>query len=791
MKPKHTSFLFSLSVALLIPLMNCNKESVTNSGDFAQIKPDSTKLVSYVNPFIGTQGEGNTFPGATAPFGMVQISPDTENSLWGTASGYDYDDTSIMGFSCTHLSGTGIPDLGDFLFIPQIGDPKLVPGDKKNPDSGYRQRYSLADEAAYAGYYQVKLENGVNVELTAADRSGIMRFTFPETDQATIMTDLFHQLHGNRFKMIWSHVRVVDNQTVAGFHMLNGWNKERYIYFTARYSKPFDDYMIMSDGLPHFYDKASARRFKDNPTSNYRFRSRNEASGTNIQFLAKYKTNKDEPIQVKIGISPVTAKNAAMNLDREIPHWDFERVVAETQAKWERELQVAEIEGTQDEKENYYSALYHALLTPNVYQDINGEYRGHDYNIHKAQGFTRYSVFSLWDTYRALHPFLNLIHPKRTADMINSMLAHYDQSADSLLPIWELDGGETWCMIGYHAVSVIADAYLKGIKGFDPERAYQAIKTTAMNPDHDSIMRYAELGWVPFDEENESLSKTLEYAYNDYCVAQMAKALGKKEDYDYFIKRAGHYKNIYDPGFGWMRPRDSKGNWRTPFDLHDYGGGAANFGDITEGTTAQYSWYVPHDVPGLVALMGGNEGVAKRIDGLFEYRGNVSTGEHNESVGRIGAHWHGNEPSHHIPYLYTYIGQPGKAAMRIHQIIDTQYGNKPDSLSGNDDCGQMSAWYLFSVMGFYPVSPVSDYYTIGSPALPMVKLRMANGKYLRVEAQGLSKENIYVQSLKVNGKNLDNPFLHYKEIINGGTLVFTMGAEPHGTWGTKPIIPQF
>jgi predicted alpha-1,2-mannosidase len=373
--------------------------------------------------------------------------------------------------------------------------------------------------------------------------------------------------------------------------------------------------------------------------------------------------------------------------------------------------------------------------------------------------------------------------------MVNSMLAHYDQSVDKLLPVWELDGGETWCMIGYHAVPVIADAYLKGVKGFDAKRAYEAIKATAMNPDYDSVARYAEIGYVPFDEENESLSKTLEYAFDDYAIAQMAKALGKTEDYNYFMKRAGNYKNIFDPTVGWMRPKNSKGEWRSPFDAHDYGGGAANFGDITEGTSAQYSWYVPHDVPGLIELMGGKESVIQKLDDLFTFRGRIFTGEYNEEVGRIGAFWHGNEPSHHIPYLYSYVGRPSEGAKRIHQIVQTQYGNQPDSLSGNDDCGQMSAWYIFSAMGFYPVAPSSDYYVVGSPCLPMVKFRLPSGKYLSVEAQGLSKENIYVQSLKVNGKNLDNPFLHFKEIINGGKLVFVMGPEP-SSWGTDPNIPK-
>ncbi|MDR2561856.1 MAG: GH92 family glycosyl hydrolase [Holophagales bacterium] len=775
-KSKLSATLFPLSLLLLLPQINWHKGPQQVPNRLAQVKPSADKKVSFIKPLVGTHGEGNTYPGPTTPFGMAQFGPDTDDALWATASGYEYSDTSIMGFSCAHLSGTGIPDLGDFLFIPQIGEPKIIVGAKTDPDSGYRQRYSHDNETAYCGYYQVKLENNVNVELAAAERSGIMRFTFPESDQASILTDLHHQLHGGRFKMIWSHVRVENNQTVTGFHLVNGWGKERYLYFAAKYSRPFDDHVIMADGKPHIYNT-------------YRFRSRNEASGQNLQFIAKYKTKKDEAIQVKIGISAVSAANAMMNLDAEIPHWNFERVVAETQAKWEKELSVAEIEGTQEEKETFYTALYHTFLTPNIYQDINGEYRGFDFNIHKANGFTRHSVFSLWDTYRAVHPFFNLLQPKRNAEMINSMLAHYDQSVDKLLPVWELDGNETWCMIGYHAVPVIVDAYLKGIKGFDSAKAYDAVKTTAMNPDYDSVALYAKLGYVPFDKENESLSKTLEYAYDDWCIAQMAKALGKNDDYDYFMKRAKNYKNIFDATVGWMRPKDSNGKWREPFDAHNYGGGAANFGDITEGASAQYSWYVPHDVPGLISLMGGKKAFTDKLDGIFTYKGKFSTGEENEDVGTIGEYWHGNEPSHHIIYLYSYVGQPAKAAERIHQVIRTQYGNKPDSLSGNDDCGQMSAWYLFTVMGFYPVCPGCDYYAIGSPCLPKVKYSLANGRYLTVEAKNLSEKNIYVQSLKVNGKDWTNPFLPYQEIINGGTLVFTMGPKP-SKWGTNPVIPE-
>lgn len=729
----------------------------------------TARLSDYIRPLVGTQGEGNTYPGPAAPFGMVQLSPDTDRDLWDTASGYEYTDPSIMGFSLTHLSGTGIPDLGDFLFMPQIGTPKLVVGSKENPEAGYRARFSHEQEEAAAGYYRVKLlNNNVTVELTAGERAGMMRFTFPATDQASIMTDLQHFLSGNRFKLIWSHVRVEDKATVTGFHLINGWGKERYLYYAARYSRPFDRHRIMSNGSEVNYDSHK----------NYRFRSRNEAAGTNLQFLAEYQTRADEVITVKVAVSAVSAANALANLDAEIPDWDFNRVREATRAKWDRELSRIQIEGSQTEKETFYTAMYHCFQAPNLYQDVTGEYRGFDSNIHRTKDFKNYAVFSLWDTYRATHPLFCLIQADRNRDMIESMLAHYDQSVDHLLPVWSLQGNETWCMIGYHAVPVIADAHLKGVKGFDKNRAYEAIKRTALNPDYDGVTKYAELGWVPFDQENEAVSKTLEYAYDDYCIAQMAKALGKQDDYATFMKRAMSYTNLFDPTVGLMRGKDSQSRWREPFDPHLFEQG----GDWTEGTSWQYSWYVPQDVPGLIRLMGGKEKFCQKLDELFTFNANDSKGL-DDIQGRIGEYWHGNEPSHHIIYLYCYAGQPWKAQERLHQVLRTQYGNKPNSLTGNDDCGQMSAWYIFTTLGFYPVCPGSDYYVIGSPAVPRAEMQLSNGKKLTVLATNLSEQNIYVQSVTVNGKPWNSVFLPHEKIARGGKLVFTMGPQPNKIWG--------
>jgi predicted alpha-1,2-mannosidase len=739
-------------------------------------------LADYIRPLVGTKGGGNTYPGPAAPFGMVQLGPDTADDLWDNAAGYKYADTSIMGFSLTHLSGTGIPDRGDFLFIPQVGETKLVAGTKENPEAGYRARFSHDQESASAGYYQVKLlNNNVNVELTAAEHAGLMRLTFPESEHASVLTDLRHFLNGNvdapgRFKLIWSHVRVEDESTVTGFHLVGGWAKERYLYFAARYSRPFNSYRIYSSGQEVKYNT-------------YRFRSRNEAAGTNLQFVAEYKTHPNEVIQIKVAISAVSAANARQNLDREIPDWDFDRVRNQTRQAWTKELARLQVEGTQDQKESFYTAMYHCCLEPGVYQDVDGLYRGLDGDIHVATGFTNYTVFSLWDTYRAVHPLFALIQAQRDSDMIQSLLAHYDQSVDHLLPVWSLEGNETWCMVGYHAVPVIVDGFLKDVRGFDAMRAYEAVKSTAMNADYDSLSAYRRLGWVPCDQENESVSKTLEYAYDDYAVAQMAKALGKTEDCQYFLRRAQNFTNLFDPSIGLMRPRDSQGRWRTPFNPHFYDDDSRT-NDFTEGTSWQYSWYAPQNVPRLIALSGGKEAFAAKLDQLFTFHQADTNKGMDDVQGRIGEYWHGNEPSHHIIYLYSYAGQPWKAAQRLHEVVRAQYGNKPDSLSGNDDCGQMSAWYMFTVMGFYPVCPCSDYYVIGSPSLPKAQMRLANGKQFIMTAANLSEQNIYVQSVKLNGRDWNSPFLPARAVLEGGTLAFQMGPEPNKAWGANAQVPE-
>ena len=754
------SIFYGVFCATVIALTSCqSKQSETND-----IQP-SEDLSAFVNPFVGTYGDGNTFPGAVAPFGLVQLSPDTDIKDWGAAAGYEYTDSTLYGFSMNHFNGTGIPDLGDFLFVPSVGTPKFQPGTKENPDAGYITRFSHDQEKASPGYYSVFLpEQHVKVELTATERAGILKFTFPKSDSANVMMDLAHVLQWN---VVWSNVRIENDQLVTGHHQVKGWAKERHVYFAARYSKPFDECGIISDGKPVYYNT-------------YRFRSKYETAGTNLQYFARYKTDDQEVILVKVGISAVSTNNALENLDTEIPDWNFDQVVENTRNKWNKELAKIKIEGNQQEKETFYTSQYHAYLTPNVYQDVDGSYRGFDQNIYKAEGFTNYTIFSLWDTYRATHPLFNLVQADRNADMIKSMLAHYDKSVDHLLPEWSFYNNENWCMIGYHSVSVIADAQLKRIGGFDTERAYEAMKTTANNPDYDNLPNYIKLGYVPCDLERESVSKTLEYAYDDYCIALAAKALGKEADYNTFLKRSMAYKNVFDPTINFMRGKDSKGEWRTPFKANDYEGS----GDFTEATSWQYTWYVPHDVQGLINLMGGNEPFLSKLDSLFVAPTDQDEQGIEDIHGIIGQYWHGNEPSHHIAYLYNYAGEPWKTQALIHKIMKTQYGNQPNSLCGNDDCGQMSAWYIFNVFGFYPVCPVNDQFVIGSPCAASASMNLSNGNVLKMTADNYSDDNVYIQSMTLNGKAWNKTYIPFDEIKNGGEIVYEMGPQPNKSWGT-------
>ena len=718
-------------------------------------------LTQYVNPFVGTAGFGNVYPGVQIPFGGIQISPDTDDYDYDVAAGYKYTKPSIMGFSLTHLSGTGIPDLGDFLFVPGTGPIKSAPGTEEDPDAGFRSRFSHEKESASPGYYSVELSDyGVRAEMTAASLSGAFRFTYPESDSSFVMIDLDHTL---RWKCVWSGVRLVDEHTIVGSKLVNGWNKNRYVYFAASFSEPITDFVILKKGEPVIY-------------STKRFRSSLEAWGTGLQACVRFATSALQQVIVKVAVSATGTEGALKNLT-EIDRKDFDGIRREAVQRWEAELGRYTLDPvcTLAQKETFYTSVYRTALHPFLFQDLDGRFRAHDGTIGQAKDFTNYTVFSLWDTYRAFHPLLNLVNKPLQAQLALSMLEHYDKSAEHMLPIWSFYGGETWCMIGYHAVSVLADMMMKGVPGFDYERAYQAMKATATNPHYDSLPEYTALGYVPFDKENESVSKTLEYAYDDWCIAQAAKLLGHEEDYDFFLARSRNYRNLIDPETKYMRGRDSQGAWRTPFSEIAYEGpGSVNgWGDITEGFTMQYTWMVPHAFEDYMAI-AGKKFLTERLDGIFKLEMSDDIPGAHDIWGRIGGYWHGNEPCHHVLYLYNKLGKPRECQKWVRYVADHFYGNTPDALSGNDDCGQMSAWYIFNCLGFYPLCPGDNEYELGSPCLPGVKVRLSDGGTLTVRTKNWGPDHVYVKAVYLNGKKMKGTALRYEDIKDGADLLFEM-----------------
>ena len=698
-------------------------------------------LTQYVNPFVGTAGFGNVYPGAQVPFGGIQISPDTDDYDYDVAAGYKYTKPTVMGFSLTHLSGTGIPDLGDFMFVPGDIDTADVP---LNHDA----------EHATPGYYSLDFK-GVKSEMTASARSGIMRFTYP--GEAALTIDLKHTL---RWKCVWASVRQVDEYTIVGSKLVNGWNPNRQVFFAARFSEPINSLTIYKDGKPVIYNTN-------------RFRSSMEAWGADLKATLRFEGS---VIDVKVAVSATGTDGALKNLS-ELDGKDFETVRAEAEKLWEEELGRYRLDPTctKEQRETFYTSVYRTALHPFLFQDVDGKFREHDGTIGQASGFTNYTTFSLWDTYRAFHPLLNLVNKPLQADLANSMLQHYDKSAEHMLPIWSFYGGETWCMIGYHAVSVLADMMMKGVTGFDYERAYEAMKTTATNPHYDCLPEYTALGYVPFDKEKESVSKTLEYAYDDWCIAQAAKLLGHEEDYEFFLQRSFNYRNLIDPETFYMRGRDSQGSWRTPFsDIAYEGPGSDNgWGDITEGFTLQYTWSVPHAFEDYMAI-AGRKFLLKRLDDMFLIQMSDDIPGAHDIWGRIGGYWHGNEPCHHVLYLYNLLGKPRECQKWVRHVADNFYGNTPDALSGNDDCGQMSAWYIFNCLGFYPLCPGSNDYQLGSPCLPGVTVRLSDGGTLTVRTRNWSPDHVYVKAVYLNGEKLRGTTLRYEDICGGGDLLFVM-----------------
>lgn len=711
----------------------------------------------YVNPFIGTDEHGHTFPGATSPFGMVQLSPDTGLEGWDWCSGYHYTDSSIIGFSHTHLSGTGRSDLMDVMIMPAVGEIKLNPGTKENPDSGYRSRFSHDEEWASPGYYKVNLKDyDITAELTVSPRCGIHKYTFPKTDSAHIMLDLTHHFATDSIKEL--SLKVIDYQTITGERKTKGWGgpgelywSNQQVYFAMQFSKPFDTFYLYEDNKSMYPETGK------------------EIKGMDIKAVVNYKTGENDVVYVKVGISAVSVENAMRNLQTEIPAWDFEAILATTRAAWEKELSKIKIEAPDKEKTIFYTALYHSLLVPYLYNDVNKEYRGFDGKTYTAEGFNNYTVFSLWDTFRAENPLLTIIAPDKVNDFIQSMLAQYDQYG--LLPVWPLWSSETNCMIGYHSVPVIVDAYLKGIRGFDTEKAYQAMKISAMQ-DNFGIRQLKKYGYIPYDQYNKSVSTALEYCFDDWCIAQMAKDMGKNEDYVYFMERAGSYKTYFDKEYNLMNGFSSEGKFRRPFDPFYSSYGEC---DWVEGNSWQYSFFVPHDVKGLIELFGSNDQFEAALDKLFSIHSDLSGKDVPIDIsGLIGQYAHGNEPSHHVAYLYNYVNRPHKSQEKLHQIMTELYTDQPGGLCGNEDCGQMSAWYVFSALGFYPVNPAAGTYQLGKPMIHEAEFKVGDTPF-KIRTYNLDDKNRYVQSVKLNGKEYDKLYITHTDIVQGGILEFFMG----------------
>ena len=733
--------------------------------------PPASQPVETADPMVGTGGEGHTFPGATAPFGMVQLSPDTDTSCeiracYGHAAGYRYDDPTIQGFSHTHFSGAGHSDLGDVLVMPMAGDVQLDPGDAKRAGSGYRSHFSHDSEVARPGYYAVTLsDQGIRAEMTAGTRVGVHRYTFQPGARARLVIDLRSSLYNYPGKVLWSGLHLHPDGTLTGFRETRGWAPGRKLFFAMRFSAPLvGANLIDRDGHVPYRGFAGPKGA--------------EQLGKALEGALDFGTL-TAPLEVKVALSGVDEAGALANLDSE--PGGFDATLATTTTAWAKALGAVEIEAPATMRRNVYTALYHSLLAPSVWSDADGRYRGPDDAVHQANGFTFRSTFSLWDTFRAEHPLLTLIQPEQTtADVVNSLIESQRYSPDGILPVWQFAGRETWCMIGYHAVPVIADAYLKGIKGFDADAALSAIIASATHAAYGGLGEYMARGYVPIDREPEAASKTVEYAFDDWTIARMARAMGKADVAATFDRRAGNWRNSFDTASGWLRARKVDGSFRTPFDPT-----AINYGsDYTEGNAWQYSWFVPQDQAGLFRMLGSDAKVVAKLDAMFDFDNSKLDYSHAEDIsGLIGQYIHGNEPSHHVAYLYAYAGAPWRTQARLKQIVDSQYKPTPDGLAGNDDLGQMSAWLVFTALGFYPVTPGSNQYVIGRPFVSRAVIHLPNGKAFTVVADGLSDAQPYVGRVTLNGRPLDRVWISDAEIRTGGILRFTMSAAPNKAWG--------
>ncbi|MBV8804017.1 MAG: GH92 family glycosyl hydrolase [Sinobacteraceae bacterium] len=738
-------------------------------------------LTSPVDPFIGTQGDGHMFPGAVWPFGMVQLSPDTQTRYfkesYAWAAGYQYDDPTILGFSHTHFSGSGHSDLGDVLVVPIAGDVRLDPGDQAKPLSGYRSRFSHATEQAEPGYYAVTLSDyGIRAELTATARVGLHRYTFPAGQPAHLLVDLRSSIYDYPGKVLWSRIRVHPDGTVTGYRETRGWAPGRQLYFAMRFSsKPIANRIYNREPPPEYNPAFAPWSGRDDVV----FRE-----GRGLVAVFDFDALPGSQLGLKVAISGVSEAGAIANLEAEAPGWDFDARRAAAAQAWSTALGCVQIEAPEPVRKMLYTSLYHAFMAPSLFMDVDGLYRGPDHEIHHADGFSFRSTFSLWDTYRALHPLLTLLRPQSdNVDFVQSLIASWQHSPDGLLPVWQFHGQETWTMIGYHSVPVIADNWLKGNQTGAPQLALDAMVASATNPRYAGLDQYMKLGWVAADKEREGASKTLEYAYDDWALARAATAMGRADIARQFDERARSWRNVFDPRTGFIRARNSDGRFREPFDP----AAAGYYGDYTEGNAWQYTWYVPQDTAGLIRAMGGNKRFIAKLDQLFDSKVDPKSFANVEDIsGLIGYYAHGNEPSHHIGYLYVFAGQPWRTQERLRQIVTSQYQPTPGGLSGNDDLGQMSAWLIFTSLGFYPVTPASGEYVIGRPFVNRAVLRLPNGKQFSIVADNSSDENGYVGSVRLNGQPLARAFIRHEEIMGGGELHFVMQHTPNKTWATDP-----
>ena len=728
------------------------------SGSMFAVK--AQRLIDYVDPYIGSGGHGHVFVGANAPFGMVQVGPSNFYKGWDWCSGYHYQDSVIIGFPQLHLSGTGIGDLGDILIMPYMGEIQLNKGVETQRFSGYSSKFSRKNEKVRPGYYAVKLDDfGVEVELTATERVGFHKYRFPQGKDARIIIDL---KDGINDRSTDTYIELVDEHTIKGYRYSSGWARRQQVYFAVRSSVPLRDFAVFNETSPI---------------------GNKSGQGESIRGLISFADAPGE-VLLKVGISPVSPENALANIDAEIPHWDFDRTRKEADEKWEKELVKINVEASDDAiKRIFYTAMYHLMVHPSLFNDHNGDYRGADWEVHKNAPFVNYTIFSLWDTYRAAHPLFTITNPERVNDFINSMLAIFDQTG--ALPIWHLWGFDTGTMVGISSFQVISEAFMKGFTGFDPNRAFNALKTTAMS-DLRGLSYVREFQPIPMDVRvGRSVAMGLEFANGDASIAAMAKKLGKTEDYEYFKKRGENYKLYYDDDTGFFRGKMSNGDWNPVFDpIKSQRPFATEF---AEGNAWQYLWLVPHDVYGLIDLLGGEEAFIDRFDTFFCL--NFDPDDPDilvDLTGNIGQYAHGNEPGHHNVYMYNYAGQQWKAARLARRIMHEFYTDQPDGIIGNEDCGQMSAWYIMSAMGFYPVFTASNEYVIGSPAVDKAVINLENGKQFIVEAIDNSPENIYVLSIELNGKEHPYTYITHQDIVNGGTMKIQMGRRPNYNFGKNP-----